>query len=85
MLLWVIIAEVLAWPVPIPVPVEPIAALVLPDQLHLGSTELVPGVPSQFVCKAGVEAVIHPTGATSKYLHVVPQAEPVEVKLEEAT
>jgi hypothetical protein len=60
---------------------------VLPDHTHLGSTELVPAVPStsQFVCPAGVEAVIHPTGATSKYLHVVPQAEPVEVKLEEAT
>ena len=58
----------------------------LPDHAHFGSTELVPAVPSsQFVCKAGVEAVIHPTGATSKYLHAVPQAEPVEVKLEEAT
>ena len=63
---------------------EPIAALVLPDHPHLGSTELVPRV-EQLVCPAGVEAIIHPTGATSKYLHVVPQAEPVEVKLEGAT
>jgi hypothetical protein len=78
------ITEVLAKPVPMPVPVEPIAAMVLPDQLQPGSSELVPGV-EQLVCKAGVEAVIHPTGAASKYLQVVPQAEPVEVKSEEAT
>ena len=84
MLLWVIIAEVLAWPVPITVPVEPIAALELPDHTHFGSTELVPGV-KQLVCASGVEAIIQPTGATSKYLHVAPHAEPVEVKLEEAT
>lgn len=40
---------------------------------------LVPAT-TQLVCPAGVAAVIHPTGATSKYLHAVPQAEPVEVK-----
>ena len=69
---------------PIPVPVEPIASSALPDHSQSGSAELVPSV-RQLVCPAGVDAVIHPIEATSKYLHAVPQAEPVEVKSEEAT
>jgi hypothetical protein len=58
--------------------------MLFPDHTHFGSAELVPRI-EQLVCPAGVEAVIHPTGATSKYLQALPQAEPAEVKLEDAT
>jgi hypothetical protein len=40
---------------------------------------LVPAV-SQLVCPDGVVDTIHPIGAYSKYLHDVPQSEPVDVK-----
>jgi hypothetical protein len=62
----------------------PILVVVLPDHSHFGSAVLVPG-REQLVCPAGVLATIHPAVATSKYLHAIPQAEPAEVKLEEAT
>jgi hypothetical protein len=74
-----VIAEVLAKPVPIAVPraVDPIAVVVFPDQWHFGSTVDEPFV-WQFACPEG--DVIHPVGAASKALHVLPQGAP-DVKL----
>ena len=61
---------------------EPV--FVEPDHAHLGSSVAVPRV-AQLTCPAGVAAVIHPVGAASKYIHAAAQAEPGEVKLEDAT
>ena len=60
---------------PITVPVVPIRSTVLPDHQHLGSTVEVPAV-AQFVCRAGVEAVIHPVGAAYKYVHSAARSTP---------
>ena len=84
------IAEVFAYPPPIAVEVAPKAVLVFPDHTHCGSAVADPAVPpavEQEVCAFGAActAVLHEIGAASKYLHAVPQAEPVDVKLEAAT